>query len=238
MNFTVPWNTSKSTDNWAASIDDIKQQIGQQIDRLAKLASDLGKDVATQTAQVTSDTGAQVAGAARDLSDQAARAGQEARTQATAAAREAPIAAGALAQQAIRGAAQLGRDLRSIRITREPQQQQRGPDVMPGIALLAGVGTGLAIMYFFDPNEGRRRRALLRDQLVKWTRVTREGAEGKAKDVRNRAVGAVYEARKTVSGKTEEEQQMDTIATAARSQNQGNGADTERAEQPVTSDIV
>ena len=145
MNF--PWNTRQPSDKWAASIEDIRQQIGHQIDRLAKLASEAGRDVYGQAAQISTDTGAQVGAAARDLGDQAARAGQGAKSQAA-------VTASTLAQQAMRGAAQLGRDIRSVRITREPPR--RSPDFMPGITLLAGVGTGLAIMYFFDPGEGRR----------------------------------------------------------------------------------
>jgi hypothetical protein len=240
MKFTMPWNASRPSKNWAAAVDDIKSQIGQQLERLAKLASDVGNDVAAQAAQATSDTSAQVGSAARDISNQALRAGEGARTQAATVARDVPAVGGTLAQQAMRGAAQLGRDLRSIRITKEPPPQQRGPDLMPGIALLAGVGSGLAIMYFLDPNEGRRRRALLRDQIVKWTRIGRESAEGKAKDIRNRAVGVMYEARKTVAGKSEAEEEMDTIATATRSRTQGNGAgaNDERTEQQVTSEIV
>jgi hypothetical protein len=218
----LPWNTRQPADKWTASIEDIRQQIGHQIDRLAKLASEAGRDVYGQAAQISTDTGAQVGAAARDLGDQAARAGQGAKSQAA-------VTASTLAQQAMRGAAQLGRDIRSVRITREPPR--RSPDFMPGIALLAGVGSGLAIMYFFDPGEGRRRRALLRDQLVKWTRIGRETAEGKAKDVRNRATGVMYEARKQVGGTAEADQPTDTYAEArARVE--------DRNEQPVTTEIV
>lgn len=84
----------------------------------------------------------------------------------------------------------LTRDVRSLRITRQKQQR---PDIMPGVALLAGIGGGLAAMFFFDPEQGRRRRALLRDQLVKWTRVARESVGGRAEDLRNRAKGLAHE---------------------------------------------
>ena len=160
MNF-MPWTSSKSSDKLATSIEDIKSQLSQQMDKLSKMASDVGKDVASQAAQVGQDTGAQVGSAARDLGNQAAKATEDARAQAAVAAREVPVAATVIAQQALRGAAQLGRDLsgnlRQWRITKEPprQQQRGGPDLMPGVALLAGVGSGLAIMYFFDPNEGQ-----------------------------------------------------------------------------------
>jgi hypothetical protein len=236
MNFALPWNSNKPSDKLAASIDDIKSQVGLQFDRLSRLASDVGRDVAAQAAQVSQDTGAQVGTAARDIGSQAAKASQDARTQAAAAARDVPVVAGVLAQQALKGARQLGRDLRQVRITKEPPKQQRGPDVMPGIALLAGVGSGLAIMYFFDPNEGRRRRALFRDQVVKWTRIGREQAAGKAKDLQNRAVGVMYEARKQVS-KTDLE--TESMAGTSRSQINGNGgASLYESQEPVTSEIV
>lgn len=93
----------------------------------------------------------------------------------------------------------VGSDVRSLRVTRE----KRGADVMPGIALLAGLGTGLAAMYFFDPEQGRRRRALLRDQLVKWSRVTRETLDGQARDLRNRGIGLVHEVRRGVGDASE-----------------------------------
>jgi hypothetical protein len=237
MTFQMPWNRNKPSDKLMASIDDIKRQIGVQVDKLSKLTSDVGRDISAQAAQVSQDTGAQVGSAARDLGNQAARASEEARAQAASAAREVPVVAGALAQQALRGAAQLGRDLRQLRITKEPVvRQQRGPDLAPGLALLAGVGSGLAIMYFFDPNDGRRRRSLLRAQISKWTRIGRESAEGKAKDLRNRAVGVMYEARKAVA-KPDVDQATDAMP-AARAGGNGSSTGYERSEQPVTSEIV
>ena len=96
---------------------------------------------------------------------------------------------------------QLGGDLRhltdevgSLRITRA----KRGPDVLPGAVLVVGLSAGAAVMYFFDPEQGNRRRALLRDQLVKWTRVARETVEGQVKDLRNRTMGVAHEVRQAV----------------------------------------
>jgi len=50
-------------------------------------------------------------------------------------------------------------------------------------------------MYFFDPVSGRRRRALLRDQMVHAQKEITTYAEGTAKDLRNRAYGIAAEAR-------------------------------------------
>ena len=105
----------------------------------------------------------------------------------------------------------LGRDAKSLRITR----QKSGPDMMPGIFLLAGLGSGMAAMYFFDPEEGRRRRALLRDQLRKFSRVATETLSGRAEDLRNRSAGLTHEARSAVS---------DLTGTLAGAANEGRGA--------------
>ena len=80
----------------------------------------------------------------------------------------------------------LGRDVKTLRITRATKSR---PSMVPGLAILAGIGGGMAAMFFFDPEEGRRRRALLRDQLHKWVRQLRGAFGGRAADLRNRAGG-------------------------------------------------
>ncbi len=234
----MPWKNSKPANNgWTAPIEDVKQQIGQQVDHLVQV----GRDVAQQATQVTTDAGSQAAGAARDLSGQALKVTQGAGAQAVSAARdiprvarEVPSGAGSLGQQVMDGAAQLGREIRAIRITRQPAPAQRGPDVMPGVALLVGVGGGLALMYFFDPGEGRRRRALLHDQLHKWTRIGRQTAVGRAHDVRNRTVGLAHEARKAVTSGSGMDPNMGEIASGSSAHTNGAngyGSTTESGEQ-------
>jgi hypothetical protein len=66
------------------------------------------------------------------------------------------------------------------------------------IRALGVLGIGALAMYFFDPVSGRRRRALLRDQLVHAQKEVGEYAEGTARDLRNRAHGLAHEARKTL----------------------------------------
>lgn len=248
MNLTMPWNTTKQpTSGWTAPIEDAKQQIGQQIDHLAQVAAHVGRDVAHGAASITQDAGAQAAGVVRDLSTQTIKATQDAGAQAAAVAREVPTGASSLAERALRGVAQLGRELRSVRVTREPAPTPRGPDIMPGVALLAGVGSGLALMFFFDPERGRQRRVLLRDQLMKWTRVGRKSAAGKAKDVRNRTVGVMYEARKAVVSKTGAESteteglenESHSYSTATNGNSQSNGFDPAEGtnERPVEQPI-
>ncbi len=252
MNLTMPWNASKPGNNgWTAPIDDVKQQISQQVDRLVQVAAQVGRDVASQAAhasrdvvaqaaQVSQEAGLQAAGTARDVGEHAIKTTQGAASQAVAVARDVPSGATTLAQQLMGGAAQLGREIRSMRVTRQPAPGPRGPAVVPGVALLAGVGSGLALMYFFDPGEGRRRRALLRDQLTKWSRIGRKTAVGKAHDVRNRTVGLAHEARKAVVSRTGMDADMEEIASGSGSGSTTNGGydngygSTDQTEQPAT----
>lgn len=64
--------------------------------------------------------------------------------------------------------------------------------------VLGALGAGALAMYFFDPVSGRRRRALLRDQLVHARHEIGEYAEDTAKDLRNRAYGLAASAKRTV----------------------------------------
>jgi hypothetical protein len=68
------------------------------------------------------------------------------------------------------------------------------------LPFLAGVGTGAALMYFMDPDRGRRRRALLRDQAVGLTNDAREAINATSQDLSNRAYGLYAETRKAVTG--------------------------------------
>jgi gas vesicle protein len=67
------------------------------------------------------------------------------------------------------------------------------------------VAAGAAAMYFFDPQSGRRRRALVRDKFA-WLRDevgdVREAAEGRAEDLRNRATGVLHETRSAIGDVT------------------------------------
>lgn len=63
---------------------------------------------------------------------------------------------------------------------------------------LSGVILGAGLMYMLDPDRGKRRRALLRDQMVHGAHELQEAGdriEGKTRDLGNRARGAVAEAR-------------------------------------------
>ena len=63
------------------------------------------------------------------------------------------------------------------------------------VRVLGALGIGALAMYFFDPVSGRRRRALLRDQMVHAQKEITDYAEGTTQDLRNRAYGLAAEAR-------------------------------------------
>jgi hypothetical protein len=62
---------------------------------------------------------------------------------------------------------------------------------------VSAFGLGALMMYIFDPKEGRRRRALARDQLASAQRQIGEKATATYQDLRNRAYGLYAEARST-----------------------------------------
>src|SRR5438045_3639814 len=64
---------------------------------------------------------------------------------------------------------------------------------------LCGVGLGASLMYFLDPNKGRRRRALAVDQL---TRLMHEGEcalDVARRDAVNRTQGILAETRSAMN---------------------------------------
>jgi gas vesicle protein len=67
------------------------------------------------------------------------------------------------------------------------------------LAAAVGAGVGALAMFIFDPDNGRRRRALARDKVVHFGRETVDAVEGAARDLRNRAQGVAAEARGAVS---------------------------------------
>jgi hypothetical protein len=71
---------------------------------------------------------------------------------------------------------------------------------MKGIfALLSGLGAGAALMYFFDPNEGNRRRALVRDKALSMNQRAQDAMQGRVEDLGNRARGMLHEAKAAFS---------------------------------------
>ena len=63
---------------------------------------------------------------------------------------------------------------------------------------IAALGIGALAMYYFDPVSGKRRRALLRDQLAYARQEAGGYARGTLKHARSRAQGVVAEARSAI----------------------------------------
>lgn len=70
----------------------------------------------------------------------------------------------------------------------KPLTPGQGPPLNWGL-ILGSLGAGLALGYYFSPNQGGRRRADLRDQFVGAAHDLSNCMETTARDVRNRAVG-------------------------------------------------
>ena len=62
---------------------------------------------------------------------------------------------------------------------------------LPGLALAAGAFAGINAMYFFDPERGRRRRALARDKTFHLLRESERTFDRGVRDFANRVQGAV-----------------------------------------------
>lgn len=80
-------------------------------------------------------------------------------------------------------------------------------------SLILGVALGAGLMYLLDPARGRRRRALVRDRLVHGAHEVEDlggGVASRARHLRNRARGAMLEAR----GRLTREEVDDTILEA------------------------
>lgn len=60
---------------------------------------------------------------------------------------------------------------------------------------LLGAALGAGLMYILDPERGGRRRALVRDKAVHFGHEIDDNVTGRARDLRNRARGAVAETR-------------------------------------------
>jgi hyperosmotically inducible protein len=68
---------------------------------------------------------------------------------------------------------------------------QRRPSAAAPLAALCGLAAGAALMYFLDPDSGRRRRALVREKSARYAREARERQAALLRHASNRAHGAM-----------------------------------------------
>lgn len=208
------------TNGIAGTMDDVRRKVSEGVEQAAEQVAQVAEQLGEKAGKLGQEYGRGAGEVGREVSIEAAKLGKEWR---------------AAGDQNIRALGKdiraLGKDVRQLRVTRE----QPGPNVMPGIALLAGLGGGLAIMYFFDPEQGRRRRALLRDQTNKWMRIGRERLSGRAEDLRNRTIGLTHEARSALGGGTEtiSDEPWEDIGESTRDDISG---ELERTDQAVRSE--
>jgi BON domain len=79
---------------------------------------------------------------------------------------------------------------------------QKEKDLMNTRSVLAGAGVGAAVAFMFDPTGGGRRRALVRDKVVRATRLTRDGLDATTRDITHRAQGIAAATRGRLSNET------------------------------------
>lgn len=82
------------------------------------------------------------------------------------------------------------------------------------IRLLTALAAGAATMFLFDPAAGRRRRALLRDQLVRAAHAARRRSAGKGALLVDRSRGLVAEVRAVVRRDVLDDEQLDARVRA------------------------
>ena len=93
-----------------------------------------------------------------------------------------------------------GNEMQRIRERRESNGQGIPSGANSIGLLLGGIGLGALLMYLFDPDRGRGRRARLGDQMTSKVNRLSEAAEAKGRDLRNRAQGVLHEARSILPG--------------------------------------
>jgi hypothetical protein len=70
------------------------------------------------------------------------------------------------------------------------------------ITFVKGVGIGAALMYFFDPERGNRRRALVRDKAIHTTTQLGKTVDAASRDLTHRAGGLIAELQSVFSYET------------------------------------
>jgi uncharacterized membrane protein len=84
-----------------------------------------------------------------------------------------------------------------------------------GVAMIVGAGVGAGLMYLYDPQLGRRRRALTRDKFIHLAHRIDDAIEVTSRDLTNRAVGVWAEMRACL---TSEDVSDEILAERVRSE--------------------
>lgn len=73
-----------------------------------------------------------------------------------------------------------------------------------GCSFLSGAALGVGAMYFLDPSRGRRRRALVRDKAVHYTRVFEDYCGKLGRHYSNKLKGFLIEVDKKLEARIKE----------------------------------
>lgn len=202
MRLTMPWTATNGHLNGATDkLEDVRHTLGREVDHLAHVAAQMGRDASAQADVVAHDAGKQTGAVMNRLVETAAALGPTiavlGRQRMRGLGQQAQTLSHDLGQQA----QTLGHELRQVRLTTEPRRG--GQTMLPGITLLGGLGiglgTGIALMYLLDPERGKRRRQMLIGRLARLTRAGREAAAEKASAFADRTVGVMSDLRESVT---------------------------------------
>lgn len=83
-------------------------------------------------------------------------------------------------------------------VARRPHEPGAAAGAGSLAGVLAGAAMGAALMYLFDPDRGRRRRALIRDQMVSAGHVIANDMSKTARYTRDKLYGTVAQARSSM----------------------------------------
>lgn len=84
--------------------------------------------------------------------------------------------------------------------------------------IVVGAAVGAGLVYFFDPEQGQRRREIVREKTRAYLRQTTEKVDGTSRDMMSRARGLVVELRSKVgAGERQEPWAPETSQEARRS---------------------
>jgi hypothetical protein len=192
MKMTMPWTATRISANGVSDrLEEVRRVLSGEADNLAEVASQIGQEVGDQAVTVARDASLNAGSLIGLLRRNATRLGPMLIATTRRSARDLG-----------KDARHLGEELRHVRITTEPKKT--GPNLMPGIAVVGGIGAGIAVMYFLDPEQGSRRREQLGDRLRQWTRLGRETVTEKAGAFRERTVGVMQQAQAAIGGRGED----------------------------------
>ena len=88
--------------------------------------------------------------------------------------------------------------------SRNPQPEIRYESDTSILAILGAVGIGAALMYFLDPDSGRRRRALVQDQFTHYKAVGVQKTEELVHTAANQTRGAIARAQNRLGSQRDE----------------------------------